>query len=299
MENIILENKIKVLIHGKNSFGLEIEEADCSFTTEFNDEKEPNSCKLRIYNLKQESMDAVIENAEYFEIFTNQYGAKDTDGTTLWQTAFAGLLRQSEKKTKSSSKKSKKPKKIRYNTPAITPQEDEADDYILVELQEGTGVDIGTFISKSYRAGFNVKKVLIDIAKSIDMEIVFDPNVKNFTVPFAIILHDNARNNLCRVASYIDARCTIENNRIHIVSNNPSGTTIYFQFDEENIQQPKYLQDKKIQFTAPYMPSVIVGSFVKLINKKMGIDGVYEVCKVENSFSNYSEECETTITVKY
>ena len=38
---------------------------------------------------------------------------------------------------------------------------------------------------------------------------------------------------------------------------------------------------------------------LKLINKKMGIDGIYEVCKVENSFSNYSEECETTITVKY
>ena len=62
---------------------------------------------------------------------------------------------------------------------------------------------------------------------------------------------------------------------------------------------PKYLQDKKIEFVAPYMPTIIVGSFIRLVNKKMEIDGIYQVSKIESKFSNHSEDCETKITVKY
>lgn len=300
IETPIYENKIKVLIHGPN---IQLEDTDCEFSTEFTDEKEPNSCKLKIYNLKDENMNAVLNNTEYAEIFTNQYGVKDTNGQLLWQSAFEGILRVAEKKPKPSYTKKGKLRKTKartkYLTPSITTGDDDADDYIEIELQEGNGADIGTFVSKSYKTGFNIKKILTDLAKSIKMEIVFDKNVKNFTIPYPIILHDNVRNSLVRVASYIDARCTISNNRVYIVSNNPEGVVTYFQFDEDNIQQPKYLQDKKIEFTAPYMPAILPGSFVKLINKKMEIDGVFQVCKVESSFSNYSENCESKITVKY
>lgn len=296
LQTVIFENKIKILIHGPN---IQIEDADCEFSTEFTDEKEPNSCKLKIYNLNEENMNAVLNNTEYVEIFTNQYGIKDSDNTILWQSAFEGILRQAEKKTKSSSSKSGKSSKIKYLTPAITTGEDDSDDYIELDLQEGNGTDIGTFVSKSYRNGFDVKKILTDLAKSINMEIVFDKNVKNFTLTYPVILHDNIRNSLTKVASYIDAKCTISNNRIYIVSNNPEGVVTYFQFDEDNIPQPKYLQDKKIEFIAPYMPTLLVGSFIKLINRKMAIDGVYEICKIESKFSNHSEDCETKVTVKY
>lgn len=300
IETPIYENRIKILIHGPN---IQLEDADGEFSTEFTDEKEPNSCKLKIYNLKDENMDAVLNNTEYVEIFTNQYGVKDTNGQLLWQSAFEGILRVAEKKPKPSYTKKGKLRKTKartkYLTPSITTGDDDADDYIEIELQEGNGADIGTFISKSYKTGFNIKKILTDLAKSIKMEIVFDKNVKNFTIPYPIILHDNVRNSLVRVASYIDAKCTISNNRVYIVSNNPEGVVTYFQFDEDNIQQPKYLQDKKIEFIAPYMPAILPGSFVKLVNKKMEIDNVFQVCKVESSFSNYSENCESKITVKY
>lgn len=300
LQTTIFENKIKILIHGPN---IQIEDADCEFSTEFTDEKEPNSCKLKIYNLNEENMNAVLNNTEYIEIFTNQYGIKDSDGTTLWQSAFEGILRQAEKKPKNpytkSGKLRKNANKIKYLTPSITTGEDEADDYIEIDLQEGNGTDIGTFISKSYRNGFNVKKILTDLAKAINMEIVFDKNVQNFNLTYPIILHDNIRNSLTKVASYIDAKCTISNNRVYIVSNNPEGVVTYFQFDEDNIPQPKYLQDKKIEFTAPYISTLVVGSFIKLINRKMGIDGIYEICKIESKFSNHSEDCETKVTVKY
>ena len=300
IETPIYENRIKILIHGPN---IQLEDADGEFSTEFTDEKEPNSCKLKIYNLEDENMDAVLNNTEYVEIFTNQYGVKDTNGQLLWQSAFEGILRVAEKKPKPSYTKKGKLRKTKartkYLTPSITTGDDDADDYIEIELQEGNGTDIGTFISKSYKTGFNIKKILTDLAKSIKMEIVFDKNVKNFTIPYPIILHDNVRNSLVRVASYIDAKCTISNNRVYIVSNNPEGVVTYFQFDEDNIQQPKYLQDKKIEFIAPYMPAILPGSFVKLVNKKMEIDNVFQVCKVESSFSNYSENCESKITVKY
>ena len=292
LQTVVFENKIKILIHGPN---IQIEDADCEFSTEFTDEKEPNSCKLRIYNLNEENMNAVLNNTEYVEIFTNQYGVTDSDGTTLWQSAFEGILRQAEKK----SSKSSKSNKVKYLTPSITTGDDDSDDYIELDLQEGNGTDIGTFVSKSYRNGFDVKKILTDLAKAINMEIVFDKNVKNFTLTYPIILHDNIRNSLTKVASYIDAKCTISNNRVYIVSNNPEGVVTYFQFDEDNIPQPKYLQDKKIEFTAPYISTLFVGSFIKLINKKMNIDGVYEICKIESKFSNYSEDCETKVTVKY
>lgn len=296
MNITVFENKIKVLIHGPN---IQLEEADCSFSAEFTDEKEPNSCKLKIYNLNEQNMDAVLNNTQYVEIFTNQYGLKDTDGNILWQNAFNGLLREAIKKPKKTKTGKVSKAKAKILTPAITMGDDEADDYIELDLQEGNGTDIGTFVSKSYRNGFSVKKVLTDLAKSIDMEIVFDKNVKNFNLNYPIILHDNVRNSLTKVASYIDAKCTISNNKVYIVSNNPEGVAVYYQFDEDNIPQPKFLQDKKIEFVAPYMPNLTVGSFVKLSNKKLNIDNVYQICKIESSFSNYDEECETKVTVKY
>lgn len=297
---VIFENKIKILIHGAN---IQLEDADCEFSTEITDEKEPNTCKLKIYNLNDKNMDAVLNNTQYVEIFTNQYGLKDTDGSILWQKAFEGVLREAEKKPKPSyTKKGKLRKtkaKTKYLTPSITTGDDDADDYIEIELQEGTGIDIGTFVSKSYKKGFDVKKILTDLAKTINMEIIFDKSIQNYFLPYPIILHDNVRNSLTQVASYIGATCTMSDNRIHVVSEYPEGVAIYYQFDEENIQQPKYLQDKKIEFTAPYMPTLLVGSFVKLVNKKMEIDGVFQICKIESEFSNYNEDCETKVTVKY
>lgn len=287
----VFQNRIKVNIYGPD---LEIEDADMNFTSTFTSEKEPNSCKLRIYNLKEETLNAVLKKTEYVEIFTNQYGLKDSDGQLIWQPAFAGTKRDIEKKAKTAKGKSK------YLTPSITVHDgEEADEYIEIDLQEGDGKDIGTFVSKSYKNGFNVKKILTDLAKSINMEIVFDKNIKNFFVTYPIILHDNVRNSLTKVASYIGATVTISNNRVYVVGNNPDGVISYYHFDETNIPQPKFLQDKKIEFIAPFMSNLIVGSFIKLSNKKMELDDVLQISKTENSFSNHSEECETKVTVKY
>lgn len=298
MNTTIYENKIKVKIHGPN---IEIEDGNMDFSTELTEEKEPNSCILKIYNLNETNINSILNNTQYVEIFTNQYGLKDDTGLLLWQNAFQGIPRETIKKTKPTKRKSKKPKTPKYLTPSLTLHNDggDGDYYIQLELQEGKGIDIGTFVSKSYRRGFNIKKILRDLAKEANMEIVFDKNIKDFTVTYPIILHDNVLNSLIQVASYIGAKCTICNNRIYIVGSNPQGATTYFQFDEENIAEPKYLQDKKIEFEAPYMPSIVVGSFIRLVNKKLEIDGIYQVCKVESVFSNHSEECESKITVKY
>ena len=298
---MIFENKIKVKIYGPN---LEIEEADMNFEATFTDEKDPNECTLRIYNLTEEHMNQIIKDCKYVEIYTNQYGAKDTDGTLLWQKAFEGLPREMEKKSKPSyTKKGKLRKsstnKVKYLTPALQRIIDDADDYIELQLQEGDGRDIGTFVSKSYKTGFDVKKILTEMAQKIGMEIVFDTNVKLTTVTFPIIIHDNIRNSLSRVASYIGCTASIQNNTVYISSKNPEGVMIYYQFDEDNIQQPKYLQDKKIEFSAPYMADLRVSGFVALFNKAQEISGVFQVVKLESSFSNYSEECETKVTVKY
>ena len=292
----IFENKIKIKIHGPN---IETDEADCNFEVEFTDEKEPNTCKLTIYNLNDKNMDAILNNTQYVEIFTNQYGLKDSDNSILWQSAFGGILREAIKKPKSTKSGTPSKAKAKVLAPAVTTELDEADEYIQIELQEGNGTDIGTFVSKSYKKGFNVKKILTDLAKSIDMEIVFDKNVQNFYLTYPIILHDNVRNSLVKVASYIGATCTISNNRVYVISNNPEGVATYYQFDEENIQRPRMLQEKKIEFTAPYMPALTVGSFVRLVNKKMNLDGIYQICKIESKFSNHSEDCETKVTVKY
>lgn len=298
---MIFENKIKVKIYGPN---LEIEEADMNFEATFTDEKDPNECTLRIYNLTEEHMNQIIKDCKYVEIYTNQYSVKDTDGTLLWQKAFEGLPREMEKKSKPSyTKKGKLRKsstnKVKYLTPALQRIVDDADDYIELQLQEGDGRDIGTFVSKSYKTGFDVKKILTEMAQKIGMEIVFDTNVKLTTVTFPIIIHDNIRNSLSKVASYIGCTASIQNNTVYISSKNPEGVMIYYQFDEDNIQQPKYLQDKKIEFSAPYMADLRVSGFVALFNKAQEISGVFQIVKLESSFSNYSEECETKVTVKY
>ena len=298
---MIFENKIKVKIYGPN---IEIEDADMNFSTTFTDEKDPNECTLRIYNLTEEHMNQIIKNCLYVEIYINQYGIVDTDGTLLWQKAFEGLPREMEKKSKPSyTKKGKLRKsstnKTKYLTPALQRLTDEADDYLELQLQEGDGRDIGTFVSKSYKTGFDVKKILTDMAKKIDMEIVFDPNVTLTTVTFPIIIHDNVRNSLTKVASYIGCTASIQNNTIYVASKNPNGVMIYYQFDEDNIQQPKYLQDKKIEFSAPYMADLRVNGFVALKSRSQEIDGVFQIVKLEGEFSNYSEDCETKVTVRY
>lgn len=302
MNVTVFENKIKLKIY-YGTYVIETDQADCEFETMFTDEKDPNTCKLKIYNLNEKNVDNIITDTKYVEIWTNQYGEKDSDGSPLWQLAFEGLLREAIKKPKVSyTKKGKVRKtkaKVKYLTPSITTGDDEADDYIELDLQEGKGADIGTFVSKSYRKGFNVKKILTDMAKSIDMEIVFDKNVKNWNVTYPIILHDNVRNSLNRVASYIGCKAVIGNGRVYIASTNPEGVITYYWFDETNIQQPNYLQDKKIEFTAPYMPTLLPAQFVKLTNKKQQIDGVFQIVKIESKFSNHSEDCESKITVKY
>ena len=301
MENIaIFENKIKVNIYGPN---LEIENADCSFTTMFTEEKEPNTCTLKIYNLTDEKMNSIVNNTKYVEIKTNQYNIKDSDGNVLWQRAFEGLPREIIKKPKISYTKKgkirKSSNKVKILAPSITVGTDEADDYIELDLQEGMGAEIGTFVSKSYKNGFNVKKILTDLAEMANLEIVFDKNIKFWNVTYPIILHGNVRDSLIQVASYIGCTCIIAQNRALISGQNKEGVILYYQFDEENTQRPNYLQDKKIEFYAPYMPFLLPGQFVKLINKKQQIDGVFQIAKIESSFSNYSEECESKITVRY
>jgi hypothetical protein len=302
MNVTVFENKIKLKIY-YGTYVIETDQADCEFETMFTDEKDPNTCKLKIYNLNEKNVDNIITDTKYVEIWTNQYGEKDSDGLPLWQLAFEGLLREAIKKPKVSyTKKGKVRKtkaKVKYLTPSITTGDDEADDYVQLELQEGKGADIGTFVSKSYRKGFNVKKILTDMAKSIDMEIVFDKNVKDWNVTYPIILHDNVRNSLDRVASYIGCKAVIGNGRVYIASTNPEGVITYYWFDETNIQQPNYLQDKKIEFIAPYMPTLLPAQFVKLTNNKQQIDGVFQIVKIESKFSNHSEDCESKITVKY
>lgn len=300
MNFTIFENKIKVKIYGPN---LEIIDADMDFSIERTNEKDPNLCTLKIYNLTEVHMNQIMNNCKYVEIYTNQYGLKDDDGQLLWQKAFEGLLKETVKKPKQSYTKKGKLRKSKAKTkflqPSITTGDDEADDYIQIELQEGNGSDIGTFISKSYRNGFNVKRVLEDLAKSINMEIIFDKDVKNFNITYPIILHENVRDALIKVASYIGCSANIQENKVYIKNINPKGVITYYYFNEDNIQQPKYLQDKKIEFSAPYMPVLIVDTFVKLTNIKQEIDGIFQIVKTESTFSNYKEECETKVTVKY
>ena len=302
MKVTVFENRIWFKIYGPN---IESKDADCDIETMFTDEQEPNTCKLRIYNLTDDNMNAILNNTKYVEVYTNQYGNVNTNGQPLWQLAFEGLLKEAIKKPKPKyTKKGKLRKssaKVRYLTPSITTGDDDGDDYIEIDLQEGKGAEIGTFVSKSYKKGFNIKKILTDMAKSIDMEIVFDKNVKDWNVTYPIILHDNVRNSLTQVASYIGCTANITNNRVYVVpkQENVKGVISYYQFDESNIQQPNYLQDKKIEFTAPYMPTLLPGQFVRLYNKKQQIDGVFQIVKIESKFSNNTEDCESKITVKY
>ena len=302
MQITVFENRIWFKIYGPN---IESKDADCDIETMFTDEQEPNTCKLKIYNLSDTNMNAILNNTKYVEVYTNQYGTTDTDGQPLWQLAFEGLLKEAVKKPKPKYTKKgrlrKTSAKIRYLTPSITTGDDDADDYIEIELQEGKGAEIGTFVSKSYKKGFNVKKILTDMAKLIDMEIVFDKNVNAWNVTYPIILHDNVLNSLTQVASYIGCKATITQGRVYVVpkQENVKGVISYYQFDESNIQQPNYLQDKKIEFTAPYMPTLLPGQFVRLYNKKQEIDGVFQIVKIESKFSNNTEDCESKITVKY
>ncbi len=303
MNITIFENKIKLKIY-YGTYVLETDQADCEFETMFSDESNVlNTCKLKIFNLNEEHINSIITDTKYVEIWTNQYGEKDENGLPLWQLAFEGLLREAIKKPKPTyTKKGKLRKsssKVRYLTPSVITGDDEADDYIELSLQEGKGADIGTFVSKSYRTGFNVKKILTDMAKSIEMEIVFDKNVKDWNVTYPITLHDNVRNSLNRVASYIGCKAVINNNKVYIASENPDGVITYYWFDENNTQQPNYEQDKKISFTIAYMPTLLPAQFVKLTNKKQQIDGIFQIVKIESKFSNHSEDCESKITVKY
>ena len=289
--NYKLQNKIKVLIYGPN---ISIEDADMSFDATFTDEKNPNVCNLKIYNLNESNTEAILNDTKYIEIFTNQYGLTDTNGQTLWQLAFSGIPKESTE-----IKKSKTKSKVKYHTPSIINASEEADTYIQIVIQEGDGRDIGKFVSKSYRAGFDVKKILTDIAKSIDFEIVFDKTITNYKLTYPIILHENARNCLTKLASYIGCKCIINNGRVYIIDKNPKDSAILFHFDESNIPQPNYREGKKIEFTAPYMATLNVGTFVKLTNIKKSIDGIFQICKIESLFSNYSEDCESKVTVKY
>lgn len=291
--NIVFDNKIKVRINGAN---IELDEASMNFTIERNNGKEPNTCSLTIYNLNDQDIARLYDNIYSVDIYTNQYDLRTPDGELIWENVFSGVLRNITKPRKSKTKKSKAP--TRYYAPSIQYSTDEADTYITLELQEGSGIETSFFVSRSYKSGMSAFSIIKDIGRTMDMPVMFIGDLKDVNLNFNVPMYNVGLNCLHKMARYLDARVTIVNGNIYFAPNSSKGTRIIHKYDEDNIPTPEFKEDKKIEISTIFTPEIIPNEYIYISNKVLKINGAYKVIEIKHSFSNHSTDCETIITVK-
>lgn len=298
-DNIVFENKIKVKINGAN---IELDNAPMNFTINRNNEKEPNTCSLNIYNLNDVDIAKLYDDIYSVEIYTNQYDLRTPDGELIWENVFTGMLREVLKPRKPSKakkpRKSKKSATPRYYAPSVQYNGDEPDTYITLELQEGNAVETSRFISRSYKSGQSAFEIIKDLARNLDMPVMFIGDLKDTTLNFNIPMYNIGLNCLHKMARYLDAKVTIVNGNIYFAPNSTTGSRIVHKYDEDNIPTPQFKEDKKIQIETIFTPEIIPNEYVYITNKILGMDAGYRVLEVEHSFSNHDTESSTTLTLK-
>lgn len=299
VSKVIFENKIKVRINGVN---IELTDTDMNFKITRTNDKEPNTCTLTIYNLNDEDVSRLYDDIYSVEIYTNQYDLRDANNEIIWQNVFNGVLRDVIKPQKiSTTKKPRKKKKAtstRYYAPNVQYSGDEPDTYVTIELQEGSGIETSKFISKSYKSGMSAFSIIKDMAKSMDMPVIFLGDLKDTNLNFNIPMYNIGLNCLHKMATYLDSKVTIVNGCIYIAPNTSNGNKILHKFDEDNIPTPEFKEDKKIQIETIFTPEIIPNEYIYITNKILRMNNAYRVLEVEHNFSNHSLESETIITVK-
>lgn len=291
VSKVVFENKIKVRINGVN---IELTDTDMNFTITRNNEKEPNTCSLTIYNLNDTDVSRLYDDLYSVEIYTNQYDLRDSNNQIIWQNVFNGTL----KDIKKPKGKSKKNKTTRYYAPSIQYEGGEADTSVTLELQEGSGVDTSMFISKSYKSGTSAFSIIKDMAKTMDMPVMLLGDLKDTNLNFNVPLHGIGLNCLHKMATYLGAKVTIVNGSIYVAPNLSSGSRILHKFDEDNIPTPEFKEDKKIEISTIFTPEIIPNEYIYITNKILRMNGAYRVLEVQHSFSNHGPESDTIITVK-
>lgn len=301
LNNVVFENKIKVRINGAN---LELINAPMNFSIKRTNEKEPNTCSLTIYNLNDVDISRLYDGIYSVEIYTNQYDLRTPDGELIWENVFTGMLREvlkPRKPRKPTKRKSKKPPKAptaRYYAPSIQYSGNEPDTYVTLELQEGNGIETSFFISRSYKSGQKAFDIIKDLARNMEMPVLFIGGLKDKEMNFNIPMYNIGLNCLHKMARYLDAKVTIVNGNIYFAPNSSSGTRIVHKYDEDNIPTPEFKEDKKIEVHTIFTPEIIPNEYIYITNKILRMDNGYRVLEVEHNFSNHDEDCETILTVK-
>lgn len=296
VSKVVFENKIKVRINGVN---IELTDTDMNFTISRNNSSEPNTCSLTIYNLNDTDVSRLYDDLYSVEIYTNQYDLRDSNNQIIWQNVFNGTLRNIKKPTRTKAKtKSKKTRPARYYAPSIQYEGSEADTYVTLELQEGSGIDTSMFISKSYKSGTSAFSIIKDMAKAMDMPVMLLGDLKDTNLNFNVPLYGIGLNCLHKMATYLGAKVTIVNGSIYVAPNLSSGSRILHKFDEDNIPTPEFKEDKKIEISTIFTPEIIPNEYIYITNKILKMNGAYRVLEVQHSFSNHTTDADTVITVK-
>ena len=302
LTSLNLNNKIRLEIVGTKII---IENLDIDFEIELNNEKKPNTAKVTIWNLSEETKSVLKNYGTGVKIY---YSEEDRPLGFIFEGVRQNKVNMGHmsKPRKSTAKRPRKRKPPHWISKTKDPRVFEfdregGDTSMTIELVESYHAYINPYYSKSYDIPITSDRLIKDIASSMNLSVNISSNIKHKTYLNGRAFHQSASSALTSICDAIGARWHIVDNNTILVrkikETKPSSSTKYvYEFDSSDIDTPEFEDDNKVKFITKLITNLRPDDWVKLNTRN--ISGSFRICKIEMNGSNYSAENSSEITIK-
>lgn len=293
-----IKNTIRLEIVGPN---IVIEDADIELEIDKTNEKKPNYCTCTVYNMAEDTINAIKSKAYYVNCYAN---INDT-GKCL---VFSGDLRDLKKWHKPRKKLSKytkrgKLRKVKkstvtpkYNRPSVRLEDNGPDKKLIIELQDGFKTIHENFYYKvAYEGAISNTIILNNCIKTlknggIGIGQIDTPNEFIFTNGYS---HSGSIYDLMsKMAALGSCNISIQNGVISCIKRSGKNLDWVYVLDGTTCEEPEADTNKEINVSAPILPTLNPDNMIKLDFPT--INGVYKVYKLKLKINNYGGDGQGT-----
>ena len=279
MAQLDLSNKIVLQIIGTD---IEISDLDIDFEIELTNEADPNSAKVTIWNLSQQTMTEISENFTAIRIL---YQDAYTDGLVNVYTG------QKRSKTEKTSGKSASKTKRQQLTASVG-----SDVGFTLFLAEDLNNFSNSFFSKSYETEVSTRNIISDIARTMQAGVFYTNPVEHNVYKNGKAFNQPSKSALNEVCKRINCNWSLTQGAVNISPLKTEKKQSTFLFDGETVESPQILDNDEFSFETRFIPQLKPDMWVRVETRDY--NGTYRITKVKHSASNYSVKCTSEVTLK-